>query len=79
MQDQLETVQVVENALQISVSSLSTEYLDPVSVTVTAMPSQQVTAAHWLPSMANSHTPVKLGDTLPQQSRVSAYEMHFKN
>ena len=58
-QDQANTVQVVDNALQMSIDSLFTEDLDSVSDTVANALLQQTTGGHWLPMVANSHVPAQ--------------------
>ena len=46
---------------------------EPNNDLVANAPLQQVTVAHWLPSVANNHAPVTFSDTSLHQHKVGAY------
>ena len=68
LEDQLDRIHIVDNALQISIDSLLMEDLDSISDLVADTPSHQARATYWLPSVANSDVPVQTGETPPQKA-----------
>ena len=73
MQDKPGTVEAVDKALQTFINSFLSEDLDFITGTAAVVPSQQATATHWLPSAANSHAPLQVSYTPPQQPKVRVY------
>ena len=74
MQDQPETTQVVDSALQTSIDSLLTEDQEAVSDTVDDTPTEQSTTEHWLPSVANSHAPVQKGEAYTGNTHTTPHQ-----